>query len=426
MPSASLELRNRTREAHSRLAQLPYVQSLLNDSLALEDYGGLVRAAAVIHETVDRLLRASTARALSELSRSRTSRTEELLADLVALGEDRFRVDAPALLAELFGQRLRSLLRTEPMALVGVAYVLEGPAVAAPLELAHVRSRPELRKGEQAFVLVGGSLSALEFEEFERRLDSLVLAPAEVDAAVLGANETFVAFENILRGLCVSGMTRAGATLLNVDAGHHALPEDLREIAAALRAGEVTWEKYGYYDARFGERGKSFTRSDSAWLAALCACDPPLIVREVRWLGSVLAHRGMPRYLLEDHLGVLHGELCRAVPAATLRYGRLLAARDDLRAERQQRIDEPHFARLAQEFEAALPSNLAYRLRGSGVLPVAAAIDEACGLSKAVTSLASWWNEGGRLPEPLRFAFQRTLAAARRAASPSGPEIQLN
>src|SRR4051812_28593243 len=59
------------------------------------------------------------------------------------------------------------------------------------------------------------------------------------------------------------------AAALNPEAGHHAVTTDPRELRAALRAGEQTQRRFGYYEQRYGERGRAFTRSDSAWIVTV-------------------------------------------------------------------------------------------------------------------------------------------------------------
>ncbi len=60
---------------------------------------------------------------------------------------------------------------------------------------------------------------------------------------------------------------------LNPAAGGVPVPEDVREVKAALRAGAVSCRVFPYLDWRFGERGEKFTRSDSAWLVWLTRLD---------------------------------------------------------------------------------------------------------------------------------------------------------
>ena len=92
------------------------------------------------------------------------------------------------------------------------------------------------------------------------------------------------------------------------------MPSDPREIEAAVEAGNVTWERYPYYEWRYGERGRRYTASDSAWLATLSLLDQENVDQQVHWLGRVLAVRGMPRLLLRDHLRTLYQYLCAAAP----------------------------------------------------------------------------------------------------------------
>ncbi len=68
---------------------------------------------------------------------------------------------------------------------------------------------------------------------------------------------------------------------INVEAGNHAMPQDLREIELALRAGKVAWDKYPYLEHRYGERGRRFTDSDSCWLVTLARAPKETVVTEV-------------------------------------------------------------------------------------------------------------------------------------------------
>src|SRR3954452_4196864 len=106
----------------------------------------------------------------------------------------------------------------------------------------------------------------------------------------------------------------ASASSLNPSAGHHVVTADPRELAACERAGDRSWSTWTYYAHRYGERGRQFTRSDSAWIATLGGQTAAMVEQQIRWLGTVLAARGMPRLLLEDHLRILHEELLASVP----------------------------------------------------------------------------------------------------------------
>ena len=203
---------------------------------------------------------------------------------------------------------------------------------------------------------------------------------------------------------------------LNPETGDHPLPADPRELAAALRAGERSWAAVPYYAARYGERGERFTRSDSAWLATLAAYPPPVALRQVRWLGGLLAARGMPRWLLERHLDVLHEELVRAVPARRGAYAGLAAAAAALRAERRAHLDDAALAALGAAFDARVGPAWSARLPETGALLGAAVADERAGVPGAVASLTAWLRDPDRFPPPWRHAVSAALRAARARA----------
>ncbi len=178
------------------------------------------------------------------------------------------------------------------------------------------------------------------------------------------------------------------AQQLNVEAGTHAVTDDPRELAAALRAGERSWLAAPYYELRYGERGRRFTRSDSGWLVTLASSPQSYADAQVAWLARVLASRGMPRLLLERHLLVLRDELAAAVPAQAASYEVLAQAARRLGDDRRRWVDDEQLAALASEFDASVQGEAG--LPGAGELVVAAVTDERQGVSGAVPSLLAW------------------------------------
>jgi hypothetical protein len=182
------------------------------------------------------------------------------------------------------------------------------------------------------------------------------------------------------------------ARQLNPDAGTHAVTGDPRELQAALRAGQRSWDAQPYYERRYGGRGQLFTRSDSAWLVTLTAADQDTVDAQIAWLARVLASRGMPRLLLERHLLVLHEELAAATPDRAAEHARLVAAAERLSLERQRWVDDA----LLAEMDARLASDPAASPGGAAPVPhagelIAAAVaDERHGLTEAVPGLLRW------------------------------------
>ena len=110
---------------------------------------------------------------------------------------------------------------------------------------------------------------------------------------------------------------------INFEAGTHDVTTDPRELVAAVDAGVRTWNVYPYFEARYGGRGRRFTRSDSAWLVTLASAEIDAARRQIKWLASLLAARGMPSLLFEEHLFHLREALVEAVPERAEVYGRL-------------------------------------------------------------------------------------------------------
>ena len=208
----------------------------------------------------------------------------------------------------------------------------------------------------------------------------------------------------------------ASATSINPTAGHHVITADARELSASERAGDRSWSAWTYYARRYGERGRMFTRSDSAWIATLGSYPASVVDRQISWLASVLASRGMPRLLLEEHLRVLHEELIAAVPERASEYVVLLQAADCLGAERDASMPERTLTALETRFREQLNGAGEDDLR-AGALIGAAIADEQAGVPRAVESLMEWLADPARFSAAWVAAVEQTLDDARRSAA---------
>jgi hypothetical protein len=200
---------------------------------------------------------------------------------------------------------------------------------------------------------------------------------------------------------------------LNSEAGDHPVCRDPRELQAALRAGQRSWRRFPYYEARYADRGQQFTRSDSAWLVALAEHGAVVVDDQVAWLGRVLGSRGMPQWLLELHLEVLHAELIAALPGRAAVYASLLGAATMLRAQREEHFDDAALAEFAAAFTQQVDEPWDARLPETGALLAAAVADEAAGLKRAVPSIAGWMTDPQRFPGRWIAAVEQTIARAR-------------
>ena len=218
-------------------------------------------------------------------------------------------------------------------------------------------------------------------------------------------------------------------TALNPHAGVHPLPADLRVIAVAIEAGQRSFDAFAYYDLRYGDRGRAFTRTDSAWLAAIAEQGVD-VTRQVVWLARVLASRGMPSLLLERHLDGLSAALAREFPGRVMAYESLRAAAERLRRGRLTALPyaEGTRAELSREL-SAIPDNeraVAISPEEAATLVVAALADdaashlrgsEASGRVGAAASLRAWLADEGRFSKAWCVAVERALDA-RAAGTP--------
>lgn len=203
------------------------------------------------------------------------------------------------------------------------------------------------------------------------------------------------------------------ANILNPEAGNHVVTSDPREVRASRRAAQRSWAEFPYYGHRYGTRGRQFSLSDSGWLATVVDLTPGDAVEQVKWLGAVLSSRGMPQWMLERHLAILHEELSAALPESAGRYSILLRCADELRAMRERHFPPAEFQAQADAFDARVGEPWNRRLRGMGGILVAAVADERSGIENAVPSLTEWVCSADRFPPEWIAAVQETLARAR-------------
>lgn len=204
--------------------------------------------------------------------------------------------------------------------------------------------------------------------------------------------------------------------LYNENAGITPLPCDGREIDAALRAAARCYEANPYFMARYAERGEAFSRSDGGYMVTLTSHPLAYVIQQIKWLGILLASRGMPRWLLESHLDLLYEELSAAIPKRRIKYRKLLKAAEGLREARHDWISQPDFEMLAATFAANSGSGIPH----GGEMLVSAVCDECCGITKAVPSLVIWLGDPTRFSAQWCAALNQTVDGARAMAARNG------
>lgn len=377
-----------------RTAKLPFSLALAEGTLPRASYGGLLRAMVLLE-------------AMLERDASETPRSALIERDLATLGLPE-EPDTPGVLlrAALLAQDLQS------------ATQVPGWSAAARFAIAASEiGQSSFRAGVGQTLGLGDDgmryLSSLRVPVGWR--ESVGEHAANHPGLLRTTGEVLQGIADMLETLypLPSNRLRELTHILNAEAGNHAIPDDLREVQAALRAGETSLRAFPYYVERYGERGRRFTHSDSVWLVTLSDVSQPLVHQQTGWLGRVLASRGMPRWLLALHLDTLHDELVAALPERRDDYIKLHHAAERLHTQRRALLNDDALLALERRFDAQVDPEWQQRLPRTGALLGAAVADEYDGIKRAVTSLEAWFTDADMFPPIWIAAVQTTLAEAR-------------
>ena len=416
-PALMKALKEAISARHARIEALPFFAALAKGELPLESYVGQLRAMAVIQGTLEHEFSQLASGELKALLLSRPSRLVHLRKDL-GLFDRPFIPDIKAALepARKIAEQIRLYRAGEPTDLLAVLYVLQGTTLGNTVHLPDVLKTFGGRTSGAAHYYSGyGADTSRHWKEFSSAMNAFPVSRKDLSRLIEAALDLFDRLEALYSALypVQSSGTVFTAGMLNPEAGQHAVPQDAREIEAAMAAAKKCGEEFPYFRERYQERGKSFARSDVAWLATLAELPQTQLMAQVEWLGRVLGNRGMPRITLERQLELLYFELAAAVPGKADRYRGLLEAAGSLKAERLRHIPEKTFSRLKKEFEAATDNEQQGRFRGTGGMIVSAVCDLEAGVANAVGSLRPWLTDEARFSPQWIAAVVKTFEQAR-------------
>ena len=421
-PTLMDELKAATSKAHAALDGAPYFRALGARDLQIESYVGHLRALALIHGVLEETLAETSDTRIASLW-SDDMRKVPLLQQDLRYFEPRYVADlkeAVEAAIDVDGDiRVRSIER--PVSLLGYLYVLEGSTLGGQVLRPLFAAALGLDTGGLSYINSYGSAVRARWTAYKERMNALALDPAERAQVIEAAEDCFNRLGKVFVALYpFSAESKTFlVTSINPEAGRHAVPADPREIEACLKAHDRCWQRFPYFEFRYGERGRRFSRSDGAWQATLHQYEPAQILRQVQWLGRVLASRGMPTILLQAQLEILVEELSLAIPENKSRYEKLLLGSAELQAARRRHLSDEQIRDLAQDFDRAAGPEWSQRLPYTGALLACAVADELEGNDGAVTSLEPWMTDAGRFPDAWRAAVNATLIAAREHAAKS-------
>ena len=410
-------LKLETKEYHSKLESLPYFNALIEHKLPLECYVNQLRALSVIHGVLEKEMASTEDTQVCAIWNDELRKLSLLEEDL-AFFKPRVVSDAAdsieAALAMTEKIRLRSA--ETPLTLLGYLYVFEGSTLGNSMH------RPDISVTFHLDQLNGCRYYSsyqdhvqTHWNQFSERVDRTLEDPTSHDSVIEAAHEAFSGLEVLYKALYP--LEKSGemfhVTRINPEAGNHPMPEDEREIEAALKASDRGWAEFPYYRERYGERGKRFSDSDTCWLVTLTSLNPETLQRQVDWLCRVLATRGMPTLMMEQTLRFLYEELCRAVPDKAAIYEKLQVSADKLKKARERHIQDEVFQSLANEFEQSVGFEAAELAKNTGKLLVSAVVDEKNGIEGTVNALKQWLADADRFSNEWVCGVERTVGKAR-------------
>ncbi len=415
-------LRSETRPYHDRLEALPFFTELMAHTLPMESYVAQLQALAIVIATLEREVSECSDPRIKAVWDSSMVKLPLLEADL-AFFSPRFRVPANKgrQVALNMAARIRLHRAARPEILAGWLYVFEGTTWGNRMHTPDVTTTFHLRDGDgYRFYASYGDEVPVRWKGYVQRMGETFADPATHGPVLEGAHEAFDALEALyatLHPLAPSDEPFTAATI-NAEAGLHPVPSDEREIAAALRASERAWHHFGYYQQRFGDRGRRFSDSDTCWLTTLAALDTWIVQKQVSWLSRVLAFRGMPTVMMEHTLSVLSEEMTVAVPERQACWAKLAGAAALLRQARERWISAETARDLAGAFDATCSPEDAARYRNTGMLLVSAVADEANAMEGMAAKLQAWLSDPQRFPETWIRAVAATIEKARQVRAP--------
>lgn len=399
---------------HARMETLPFIAALASGQLPLESYVAQLRAMAVIQGTLEHEFSQLPSGEIKTLLLDRPSRLVHLRKDL-GIFDTLFIPDIEASLeyTRKIAERIRRYRVEQPTDLLGILYVLQGMTLGNAVHLPEVlKAFGDKTSGTAHYYAGYGSDTGKYWLEFSRAMNALSIDQHGCRRLIEVALDFFDQLEALYSTFypILGAKMIFTASMLNPEAGDQAVPSDVKEIAAAVAAAKRCREEFPYFDERYQERGRSFAKSDAAWLVTLTELPQTQLLSQVEWLGRVLGNRGMPRITLERQLELLYEELAAAVPTKIDQYKGLLEAAASLKAERGKNIPEPEFRRMAGEFHLATDGELQDRFKRTGDLIISAVCDQKAGVTEALSSLLIWLTDTERFSSQWISAVEKTVA----------------
>ena len=391
-----------TYDQNVRIGALPFFKAVATRQLHPDSYVALLRALVTIYESFQQALVQANYPLLGTIWDDQLQKQTLLRQDLAVFAAGPHReLPAAVVRAHVLAEQFRLRMAHDPLSLLGGAYVLAtwnmgGAALSS--QVTHA-----LGLSGTTGVSFLSSFDAWGQHHWPRFAGRLNATPVGSEAArhlVQAAQETLDGIEELIDQLhpLNESPTSELVTLLNPLAGNHLISNDIREVQAAMRAGERTLRFLPYYELRYTQRGRKYTWSDSNWIVALVGENQARVNEQIHWLSRYLATKGMPQWTTECHLLHLHDELVLAIPEKRDSYASLAEAARVLADERRPLVSDATLETLDTTFYTRVGPQWNRWLPYCGSLLGSAVADDRLGVTGALENLQRWMTDATRFP----------------------------
>lgn len=195
-----LTLRESTAEHHRRAEQHPFQQQMVRGTLPRALYvrwiGQMLQIHAALETHLDRLVKRHPQ--FTSVFNDERRKVSALRGDLAFFGAAAAD-HAPLPATREFLDEMDRMALHQPLALLGILYVLEGSTNGSKFIARRVRPAYELpATGEgSAYLDPYGDLQPVRWQEWKAAMDALGLAAADVESLTLAAQQTFDAVRQL-------------------------------------------------------------------------------------------------------------------------------------------------------------------------------------------------------------------------------------
>jgi heme oxygenase len=200
-------LKHETRVDHDATEAIPFNAAMVNRALPKERYVSQLAAYAILHETLERALAEADHAAVRAVWRDDLRKLPLLNRDLAFFaGERQHEANGDAhraalQAAEQYAAEIRALAQSDPVALLGHLYVLEGSTLGGTILRSHIKQAYKLDGEGLAYYSPYGNAVMPHWREFKQRMNAHVTDADEQERVVAAARDSFRRIGGILEAL---------------------------------------------------------------------------------------------------------------------------------------------------------------------------------------------------------------------------------